>query len=552
MSSCRSSTGCATPIRAIPCVRLLQVIAEQVNLVEADIAQLYENWFIETCQDWVVPYIGDLIGYAPVHEAGELGDASTPEGAARERILIPRREVANTIRYRRRKGTLAMLEELAMAVAGWPARAVEFYRLLSVAQNIDYLHMDRGRTADLRDGDALDLLDGPFDELAHSVDVRRINSHREMGRFNIPSVGVFVCRLKVYSVTRTSAIHFEQEAPNCYLFSALGNDAQLFTHPRSAAAHPPGELDLPIPIRRRPFEESQESKTYAYCGTGNSLQIWFGPDWRPVRPDQVVAADLTDWTYRPPAETVAVDPVLGRIVFPAHSPQFSARSLKGGVWVSYYYGFSADIGGGEYDRPISQHSGAKIYLVGTREPLHTINDALARWRNDPDHPIAAVIEIVDSGLYDERQPINIELQVEKQSLQIRAARRKRPVIRLSDTLTVAGKAGSILILDGLLITGRGVQVDGPEPNGDGEQAGDLCSLTIRQCTLVPGWGLHCDCGPTHQTEPSLELVNTSARIVIEHSIVGAIHVDADEAKHDPTPLKSVTASSTPPIAIASR
>ncbi len=65
------------PLRA-----LLQVIAEQVDVVEADIAQLYENWFIETAQDWVVPYIGDLIGYRPVHEAGEPGDVSTPARAA--------------------------------------------------------------------------------------------------------------------------------------------------------------------------------------------------------------------------------------------------------------------------------------------------------------------------------------------------------------------------------------------------------------------------------------------------------------------------------------
>ncbi len=49
---------------------LLQVISEQVNLVEDDIAQLYENLFIETCQDWVVPYIGDLVGYQVVHDAG--------------------------------------------------------------------------------------------------------------------------------------------------------------------------------------------------------------------------------------------------------------------------------------------------------------------------------------------------------------------------------------------------------------------------------------------------------------------------------------------------
>jgi len=49
---------------------LLRVITEQADVIEDDIGQLYENWFIETCQDWVVPYIGDLIGYRPVQDAG--------------------------------------------------------------------------------------------------------------------------------------------------------------------------------------------------------------------------------------------------------------------------------------------------------------------------------------------------------------------------------------------------------------------------------------------------------------------------------------------------
>ena len=53
-----------------PLRQLLRVIAEQVDLIDKDIAQLYDNWFIETCDDWVVSYIGDLIGYRPVHEPG--------------------------------------------------------------------------------------------------------------------------------------------------------------------------------------------------------------------------------------------------------------------------------------------------------------------------------------------------------------------------------------------------------------------------------------------------------------------------------------------------
>src|SRR5215210_861029 len=80
------------PLRA-----LLQVIAEQVNIVEDDIRQLYENWFIETCQDWVVPYIADLVGYRPVHEAGEPGGVATAEDRLRNRTIIPRRELARTI-----------------------------------------------------------------------------------------------------------------------------------------------------------------------------------------------------------------------------------------------------------------------------------------------------------------------------------------------------------------------------------------------------------------------------------------------------------------------
>src|SRR5713226_5589911 len=175
-----------------PLQALLRIITEQADVLDADISQLYENWFIETCQDWVVPYIADLIGFSPVHEAGETSTAATSEARLRNKILIPRREVANTIRFRRRKGTLSVLVDLAEAVAGWPARPVEFYKLLSVAQSINHLCLHRGRTADLRDGVALQFLNGPFDRMAHTAEVRRILSPHDPGRFNIPTVGLFV------------------------------------------------------------------------------------------------------------------------------------------------------------------------------------------------------------------------------------------------------------------------------------------------------------------------------------------------------------------------
>lgn len=257
---------------------LLRVIAEQVNVVEDDISQLYENWFIETCQDWVVPYIGDLVGYQPVHDAGEPGDDTTAESRVRNTILIPRREVGNTIHYRRRRGTLSLLEQLARDVAGWPyAHAVEFYKYLGVTQNSNFLRSERGRRIDLRDGPALRAIGSPFAGEAHTVDVRRsisLQGPGEQGRYNIPSVVLFLWRLKPYTVvkTRTGKV---PETHYRHTFSVLGNDTQLFTHPvprqnEDGQLRAVDELNFPNPIGLQAFEKRLDD----YYGEGKSLAIW--------------------------------------------------------------------------------------------------------------------------------------------------------------------------------------------------------------------------------------------------------------------------------------
>lgn len=504
------------PLRA-----MLRVIAEQVNLVEDDIHQLYENWFIETCEDWVVPYLGDLVGYEPVHEAGEPSGVDTLQGRQRNKILIPRREVANTIRYRRRKGTLALLELLANDVAGWPARAVEFRNLLSRTQAINHQQLDQGQTVDLRKGAALDLLDSPFDSFAHTVDVRRINSHHVQGRHNIPSVGVFVWRLKSYSVTETSAFCLDSSSGNCFTFSILGNDMPLYLHPEPEIdpTHIADEFNLPVPLRRRLFEK-EKARLY---GEGKSLHIWVGKQYRqgkkkkivlePVLPKNIIPADLSGWQYMPPHGKVAVDPVLGRIVFP------NRNYSKHGVSVSYHYGFSMDMGGGEYERILEQPEEARMYKVGKDEELKTINEALVQWKGSDEH---AVIEITDSNVYDEQ--ISIEFQEGQQSLQLRADNRCRPVIRLTDrqsdrpdAFTVMGAGCSRFTLDGVLVFGRGLQIDG-----------DLAELTIRHSTLVPEWTLEPPQSIEQNTDflsPSLEIFSPKVSVRIEHSILGTVQVD---------------------------
>jgi len=157
--------------RGQPLRALLQIIAEQVEVVEDDIHRLYDNWFLETCEEWAVPYIADLIGYRAVSEAGRPGAFNTAGGARLNSFLVPRREVLGTIALRKRKGSLALLEELAAGVAGWPARAVEFYRLLGLAQHLNHPRATQGTTLDLRRGEMLDRVGGPFDEAGHTPDV---------------------------------------------------------------------------------------------------------------------------------------------------------------------------------------------------------------------------------------------------------------------------------------------------------------------------------------------------------------------------------------------
>jgi len=487
---------------------------------------------------------------------GDDVDRCSESGREFDRILIPRREVVNTIRYRRRKGTLLLLELLTRDMADWPARAVEFFKLLGWTQNINHPHPERTRTTDLRAMSALDLIDGPFDSQAHSVEIRRINSHRRIGRHNIPSVGVFVWRLKRYSVSHTPAYCAENVGPHCCTFSVLGQDIPLFTDPEAETdpTQIAAECNVPAPIRRRAFVENAQH----YYGAGRSFAIW-AEDWAgydpalPVPLAMIIPADLSDWQYLPPRDHIAVDPALGRFVFPP------GQLPRKGVRVRYHYGFSADLGGGEYRRQLTdplprsvvvtdvdddgserQEVIPSVYHVGEGQSYARIGDALLKWHED--QPWDAVIELVDGGVYVE--PIDIELRPQ-QTLQLRAANRARPVIRLldwqtdlPDALTVTMGEGSRFAMDGLMVTGRGVHIKGPQREQSGDPRAPVCpsQVVVRHCTLVPGWGLEGDCAPMRPAEASLELFDIRARVRIKHSILGSIQINEDEVGTDPIPV----------------
>ena len=75
-SCCRRSTGSATPWPpGYPLRTLLRAIAVQADELAADIAHLYDNWFIETCDDDLVPYFAELVGLAARPGAGRRAPA---------------------------------------------------------------------------------------------------------------------------------------------------------------------------------------------------------------------------------------------------------------------------------------------------------------------------------------------------------------------------------------------------------------------------------------------------------------------------------------------
>jgi hypothetical protein len=106
---------------------------------------------------------------------------------------------------------------------------------------------------------------------------------------------------------------------------------------------------------------------------------------------------------------------------------------------------------------------------------------------------------------------------------------------LPDARTPTRGARSRISLDGLLVTGRSLRVQG---RGDGEASPEVCGarVVIRHCTLVPGWGIDCDCEPRRGAEPSLEISGLRAAVSIEHSIVGSIRISEDAVGLDPIPL----------------
>ncbi len=489
----------------------LAVIEGELQLLEEDISRLYDNWFIETCDEWVVPYLGDLLGVG--------GLLPRQKGAFSQRGLV-----ANTLGYRRRKGTAAMLEQLAREVTGWPAKVVEFFELLAATQYVNHVRADKSGTVNLRDTNRLDLLNSPFDRTAHTAEVRPIDNGR--GKYNIPNVGLFLWRLQSYAILSATPRAVSDPPDGRYSFTSLGYDAPLFTRPKTEKdiTHLAEEVNVPRVIRPAAFffdlKQYQETapkdqpSESTYYGPNRSLHIIKGGTL--VSPMDVVCKDLRHWD-RPLTGKVAVDVRLGRLAFAL------GEGPKEGVLVSYNYGFSGDISGGPYDRRRRANGSEKPEFDTIAEPgaldvliqvpspgIDTISDALEIW-NPAIHP-RAVIRIRDNRTYQE----NLAITIAGAELIIQAANNQRPTL-IGEVIVSGGAGEARLELNGLLISGSLHVV------------GNLGALSIAHCTLVPGRRLNLERQPQEPGQPSLivEPANTRLKVEINHSIIGPLRLPSE-------------------------
>ncbi len=509
-----------------PLESLLMLIEEQFAVMAEDLNQLYDDQFIETCAPWVIPYIGDLIGYKPVH-----GVATA--------VASPRAEVAHTISFRRRKGTILVLEQLARDVTGWGAHAVEEFKLLSATQYMKAVRLCSYYAPDLRHWQVREYADTAFDNTAHTIDVRLIPT--DGSRYNIPNVGVFLYSLNAYSLTN-SPLSPVSGSSQFFRFSPLGADMPLFNNPVSqgsqiaVAAQP---VNVPARLTRRVLCQDIGSQAgTVYYGQGNSLALSLGGVFQNAFQIQVCDLSGADGSWmNVPAPggpfVAAIDPQLGRLALA--SPAAAAAPPQ----ATFYYGFNGDMGGGEYASRASSfvvQAESSVLQYSHTAPSGTtlqslLNAATAQLGNPGVGEVA--VEIEDSWTYPLTAATTSALQIsipEGTTLELRAAEGCRPTLLLGGEITVLGGAGSTLVLNGLLLAYAPPSATAPipaalvhAPNSGGNQIGQI---VLSHCTLVPGLALASQGESQFAGQPVLVAEVPGTEIVVQQSIVGSLQVQS--------------------------
>jgi hypothetical protein len=509
-----------------PLQSLLRLIQEQIAVLDENLDQLYDDQFIETCAPWVIPYIGDLIGYQAVKGIAPAIDNR-------------RTNVADTISFRRRKGTVLVMEQLARDVTGWGAHAVEFFQVLGDTQYMNHVRLWSHYGPDVRRWKVGVYAGTGFDRTAHTVDVRRIAARR--GRYNIQNIGIFLWSLNAYSVTAQEAATSAVD-PHNLRFSSLGMDLPLFHRAISQGED--------ITDGARPFNVADRLKRRVLCddlpkgvgavyyGEGKSLVIYL--DEAALNPYEIGVATLAgadgSWANMPAGGgtvRAVIDPERGRIALPPAAAGAALPRVK----VSWHYGFNADMGGGEYPRsdtflvdndafvfPFPDTAGVPRYV--------TLQQALDFATAQLTATGAVAVEIGTSGIYPQSGTLDLTVDVTAGcTIELRAKNGTRPTLLLDSEIDVFGDAASAFSLNGLVVAASaGMTPASPSPvalvhvpaNRPDGSRNLIEALDVFHCTLVPGWSAGAEGTPRFGADPTLVAAAPGVTVTAKKSILGAV------------------------------
>lgn len=537
----------------------LGILDEVLSGSRDNVETLYHDFFIETCADWVIPYLADLLGTSHLS-----GDPWTL-----------RADVARTVFHRRRKGTLAAIESLSYSLSGWAAHAVESRERLAWLQHLNHQRPDegglpplslqtdittpvRGGVVNLRDPAQLALLHGPFDPFAHVADLKP----GQVGapRYNLPNLGIYLWRLKDYQVPlvepgwieaaslspgrsvvrcivhpqadpmvlfNSHRFHADDDPPELSELDAIpgpmpwprisreavvGDERDHIDHPspyvavsgHTATPQPPGDgsvgltLHLPQPLADLPLLLPVADRRWWYL-RGANLCAW----------EEGLSPPLRDYE-------IVIDPKLGRVLFGVTDLTTEAQPIRDALLISYSYGFSGPTGA----QPIAR---AALPTTWNLQPVtvrtvsgggaFALRNALDNLADETSLPGPLIIEITDSRSYD----LDIALVSGNGSeggaatltpnfpVWIRAAGNQRPMVRLQRPLRfrpadVLG-ADAANRMDELEVRLEGLYLtwdrDAAAFSGDEALIGQaaLNRLVLDGCTLDPGGALQLDGSP---------------------------------------------------------
>lgn len=500
---------------------LVEVLADAAADERRSVDRLWADASIVDCDDWVIPYIAEMLGTRLVSEQNTAGR---------------RTDVASTIKFRRFAGTVHLLAMLAEDIAGWDAVASEAFKrlarnwhLLDCPPNIGpvsgtpqhgFARMSRFRVGD--------IVDDAFDDLAHFPDFRR---HRGVaGRYNVPKVNLHLYRQNAYLLQGVTPYDLGGAR---WTLDPSGRDIVLFQpgQPYTDACKSGAEWEVRRPLTCALFNDGRYRVTPAVAGAGvgsdlltldgatfrtassflnraaaikeaaltpaegrdlletallpesnranlfgDALSLGSGVAQTPFRVGELFAADLDTWDG-----IAAATPWIQALVDPA-----SGRVRSGGRLASlrYYEGRFTPIGAGSHDRQADLTAEAPAALGGA--------GAVAGFT----FPTSGAHQINDSLTYAYALDTDLTLTG---NLHVQAANNVRPFIRIPATAVApaiprwvidADEVGRDLTLDGLWLN----MIRAADPDAEGTAPalseivlqGGFNRVCLRNMTLDPG------------------------------------------------------------------